>query len=134
PDGKIVIGGLFSSVGGLARNGIARVNSDGTSDTSFRPASGANGEVYALFVQFDGKIVLGGSFTGFDNVERFNIARVNANGSLDGAFFPAPSGPVLTLAGQGGNIIAGGAFTSVDGVPRHALAALDQDGLLGPLF
>lgn len=134
PDGKIVIGGLFSSVGGLARNAIARVNADGSSDTSFHPGSGANGEVYALFVQFDGKIVLGGSFTGFDNVQRFNIARVNANGSLDGAFFPSPSGPVLTLGGQGGNIIAGGAFTSVDGVTRHALAAFDQNGLLDPLF
>ena len=44
-DGKIVIGGSFTSFNGTARNRIARLNSDGTLDTTFLAAgSGANGD------------------------------------------------------------------------------------------
>src|ERR1041385_1431098 len=42
PDGKLIIGGYFSTVRGAARNRIARLNSDGTCDTSFDPGAGAN--------------------------------------------------------------------------------------------
>src|SRR6187200_1525202 len=66
PDGKILIGGDFTTLapnGGTAvtRNRIARLNPDGTLDTTFDP--NANGTVRAIAVQTDGKIVAGGSFT-----------------------------------------------------------------------
>ena len=66
PDGKILAGGNFTSVGGgtgmtTARSHIARFNADGTVDTSFNP--GANVNVYALAVQPDGKILVGGNFS-----------------------------------------------------------------------
>ena len=61
PDGKILIGGSFTSVLGVARNNIARLNTDGTLDTAFNP--NANGAVYSIAVQADGKILVGGSFT-----------------------------------------------------------------------
>jgi hypothetical protein len=60
PDGKILIGGSFSSVLGLTRNNIARLNRDGTLDTSFDPD--AHGVVLSIAVQVDGKILVGGSF------------------------------------------------------------------------
>jgi uncharacterized delta-60 repeat protein len=51
-DGKTVIGGFFTSVNGTARNGIARLNSDGTNDASFLAAgSGVNNSVFAVAVQ-----------------------------------------------------------------------------------
>ena len=36
-DGKIVVGGLFTLLGGQPRNYIGRLNPDGTLDTSFNP-------------------------------------------------------------------------------------------------
>ena len=66
PDGKILIGGDFTTLspnGGAAvtRNHIARLNPDGTLDTAFNP--NANGTVYSIAVQADGKILVGGAFT-----------------------------------------------------------------------
>ena len=60
-DGKILIGGRFTSVGGQTRNRIARVNADGTLDTSFNP--NLNNGVYGIALQSDGKIIVGGYFT-----------------------------------------------------------------------
>ena len=65
PDGKIVIGGNFSTVtpnGGtpVVRNNIARLNPDGSLDLAFDP--NANSPVYALALQSDGSIVVGGEF------------------------------------------------------------------------
>src|SRR5947207_3386773 len=61
-DGKIIIGGSFSTVPGLTRNKIARLNTDGTGDPSFNPGSGVNGSfpnswsfVLATALQPDGK-------------------------------------------------------------------------------
>src|SRR6188768_2635758 len=48
PDGKILIGGIMSHYNGTSRNGVARVNSDGTRDDSFAPGTGANGNVWSI--------------------------------------------------------------------------------------
>ena len=91
PDGKILIGGDFTTLspnGGAAvtRNYIARLNPDGTLDTNFNP--NANGSVYALAVQADGKVLAGGQFTslslnGGAAVTRDHIARLETDGRLD---------------------------------------------------
>jgi hypothetical protein len=60
PDGKILIGGDFTSYNGTPRNRVARLNADGSLDMSFNPGTGANSTVYALAVQPDGKILIGG--------------------------------------------------------------------------
>ena len=65
-DGKILVGGNFTHAGGgtgltTARSHIARFNADGTVDTGFNP--GVNVNVYALAVQPDGKILVGGNFS-----------------------------------------------------------------------
>ena len=57
-DGKILIGGGFTTIGGVARNYIARLNPDGSLDTGFNP--NANDYVYSIAVQADGKILIGG--------------------------------------------------------------------------
>jgi hypothetical protein len=98
PDGKILIGGNFTSVGGgdglaTLRQFIARLNADGTVDMSFDP--GANNVVYALAVQPDGKILVGGTFFmlaggGAGTTTRHAIGRLNADGSLD-SFDPGAS-------------------------------------------
>ncbi|MEP6900614.1 MAG: delta-60 repeat domain-containing protein, partial [Actinomycetota bacterium] len=81
PDGKILIGGQFTSVGGLPRTYLARLNTDGTPDTAFAPT--LNNPVVTLDLETDGKIVIGGYFSVVNGQTRTNLARLNADGSLD---------------------------------------------------
>ena len=64
--GQILIGGDFTAVNGIGRNGIARLNPDGSLDPTFDPGQGATNAVRAIAIQLDGNIVVGGSFTNFD--------------------------------------------------------------------
>src|SRR6266853_67915 len=108
PDGKIIVGGTFSTLGGggtgtSVRNHIGRVNPDGTLDTSFDP--GANAEIICLALQADGKILVGGSFTtlgggGTGRIARNRITRLNPDGTLDTTFDPGANGEVDALAIQ----------------------------------
>ena len=91
PDGKVLLAGDFTTLrpNGAAtattRNHIARVNPDGTLDTTFNP--NANGTVSSIVIQPDGKILLGGSFTAIGATTRNRIARVRP---VPGRDRPAP--------------------------------------------
>src|SRR5947207_974661 len=87
PDGKILVGGWIT-IGGLGgQANLARLNGDGTLDNGFKPVVAGQDipetTVYSIAVQPDGKIVIAGSFTSVDGQSRTNIARLNANGTLD---------------------------------------------------
>ncbi len=144
-DGKILIGGLFTALspnGGapVTRNNIARLNTDGTLDSAFNP--NANGEVDAIALQADGKILVGGYFNGANSIggqARNRIARLNPDGTLDNAFDPNASGMigpvVLSIAVQAdGKILAGGSFTSIGGQSRNNIARLDATTGLADSF
>jgi uncharacterized delta-60 repeat protein len=127
PDGKILIGGDFTTVGGTTRSGLARLHANGDLDTTFdADVDGVLGPViYAIAVQSDGRIVIGGNFTSVGGQERTNIARLEANGALDTTFDPGASNDVYALAiPSDGSIILGGAFGQVDGTDRTRLARL----------
>jgi uncharacterized delta-60 repeat protein len=139
---QVVIGGDFVSYNGTQRNSIARLNSDGSLDFTFDPGAGANGPVYALIAQSDGKVLIGGDFTSFNGTTRNYIARLNADGSLDTAFDPQNNlnAPVYTMAASvdvpGANQIAiGGDFTSVGGVAgQDHIARILGDGSVDTTF
>ena len=145
PDGKLLVGGQFTTVQGQARNNLARLNVDGTVDAAFNP--NANGPVRALLVQADNRIVVGGDFSTLQPnatgtvVTRNRLARVNADGTLDAAFNPNLGGilkaQVFALALQpNGQIVAGGSFTTAQpngaatAVARNYLARFNADGSL----
>jgi len=140
PDGKVVIGGYFFQVNGVARRRIARVNPDGSVDPGFQNGmAGADGEVEAVAVQPDGKVLIGGFFASVNNTHRSGIARLNPDGSLDNSFLNGMAGPdpnvVNALVLQpDGKVIIGGAFTAVNGVSRYRIARLNADGSIDPLF
>ena len=76
-DGKVLIGGWFTRVNGVARNSLARLNPDGSLDTSFlNGLNGPDGEVYALALQRSGEILVGGSFTVFSQTPRSYLAQL----------------------------------------------------------
>jgi uncharacterized delta-60 repeat protein len=137
PDGKIIIGGDFTSYNGVARNRIARLNANGTIDVSFNPGTGANGSVEAMILQADGKIIISGSFTSYNGTNRNRIARLNTDGSLDLTFNPgsgANNSIQHVLLQNDGKIITGGSFTSYNGTTRNRLARLNADGTLDSSF
>jgi uncharacterized delta-60 repeat protein len=128
-DGRILLGGVFTSVGGAARGGIARVDAAGTLDAGFNPNT--NGDVYSVAVQADGRILLGGLFTSVSGTARNRIARVDAAGVLDAGFDPNANNGVYSVALQAdGRILLGGLFTSVGGTGRNRIARVDAAGVL----
>lgn len=80
--GRAVLGGCFSSVDGVARRCLPRLNTDGSLDTTFDPGSGITGAdfgqdiINCLVINSDGKIVVGGHFEQYDDQDRKGIARV----------------------------------------------------------
>src|SRR2546427_781437 len=81
-NGQVFIGGLFTTVNGTNINRIARLNADGSLDTSFDPGTGAaNYPVRSVVVQPDGKVLIGGEFTAVNgNTNRSFLARLNGDG------------------------------------------------------
>jgi uncharacterized delta-60 repeat protein len=133
PDGKIIIGGSFTSYNGTAINRIARLNADGSLDNTFNPGSGTNNTLHSIALQPDGKIIIGGSFTSYNGTAINRIARLNADGSLDNTFNPGSgtNNTLYSIALQpDGKIIIGGGFTSYNGTTRNSIARLNSDGTL----
>lgn len=139
PDGKIVIGGSFSQINGVTRDTIARLNNDGSLDTTFQTVvfTGGSRILRDIKLQSDGKLIIGGIFSTVNGVSRNNIARLNSNGTLDTSFLnnlSGTNGEVTEFAiNPNGRIIIGGRFTSVNGIPRK-LARLNNDGSLDESF
>lgn len=124
-DGKIVIGGSFSSVDGISRDNLARLLPDGsTVDPGFMPRPGA--PISSLVLQADGKLLLPyGSFQRYRG-----MARLLQDGSLDPAFISHTSSlsPPSALMLQGdGRLLASGDFLSIHRVSRRYLARLLND-------
>jgi uncharacterized delta-60 repeat protein len=136
-DGKILIVGDFTSVAGTDRARIARLNTDGSLDTTFDPGLGADNRVSEIVVQPDGKILIAGRFFNYNGTQRFRVARLLTSGALDTTFDPlaGPDLDVNDLALQGdGKILIGGQFSNYRGVPRKGVARLNSDGTLDTSF
>ena len=136
-DGKIVIGGSFTSYNGTPVNRIARLNPDGSLDTSFAIGTGFNNTVRSIQFQQDGKIVIGGWFTSYNGIPASRIARLNPDGSLDTSFVIGSgfNNNVLYIhIGSDNKIYAGGNLTSYQGVSTNRIARLNSDGSLDTTF
>lgn len=133
PDGLILAGGQFTTLGGKACGYVGRLNSDGSMDSAFSP--GADGYVNALALQPDGKIIIGGAFTSLGGRPRNYIGRVNPDGTLDTNFVAGANGAVVAMALQpDGKILVGGAFTALNEQTVGRLGRLNADGTLDTSF
>ncbi|HEX8248916.1 MAG TPA: carboxypeptidase regulatory-like domain-containing protein [Pyrinomonadaceae bacterium] len=126
PDGKILIGGDFTSVLGVPRKGIARLNADGTLDTNFNPYP-YSGTIYAIAVQPDGKILIGGNFQYYIGGQPGGyMARLDKDTGAMDSFAPYAAGPVYTIAIQpDSKILVSGGFSRIGGESRPGIARLD---------
>lgn len=102
-EGKVIIAGDFTKVGvkppfnpGVDRNGIARLNADGSVDMTFDPGAGISNDTgyipRILAIARDtvsDQIYLAGHFSHYNGTRRQALARLDANGLLDTSFAPA---------------------------------------------
>ena len=131
PDGKIIISGLFTSYSGVSRNGIARINANGTIDATFSIGTGPMYQIHDIELEASGKVMIGGAFSSFNGIPRNNIARLNPNGSVDLTFDPGtgPDQAVSEISIQpDGRYLIAGLFTTVSGISRNRIARLMSDG------
>ncbi len=145
-DGKIMMGGSFTTVSGVGITRLARLNSSATLDTSFSSPDIRNGEVRAIIPENTDadpemeSYIIGGSFTdvrGFGNRNR--LARINSDASL-ASFNPNANNVVFDMVLlASGKLIVGGAFTGfTDGagnfIARTRLARLNSSGTVDEIF
>jgi uncharacterized delta-60 repeat protein len=140
-DQKIIVGGIFSLYSGSTANRIARLNTNGTSDTSFNTGTGFDAGVSALALQSDGKIIAGGSFTTYSGSASNNtrIIRLNTNGTKDTTFSSGITGAngtvrSITLEPGTDKIMIGGDFTSYSGSTANRIARLNTNGSVDTTF
>jgi uncharacterized delta-60 repeat protein len=139
-DGKIYIGGEFNTFNGTARNKLAKLNADGSLDSSFNfPAVlTATTIIREIEVLSSGKILVAGANTvSIAPPSNDTISRVNTDGSIDSTFSTKAgrAGKVREVVPQSdGKILIVGEFTLVNGVARNSMARLNADGSLDTSF
>lgn len=136
-DGKVVVGGRFTTMNATNRNRIARLNSDGSLDNLFLPGIGPDGDVLAIAVQTDGKLLIGGSFRTINGINRDGIARLNGDGNLDSTFDPGtnrnPAAVAIAIQSDG-KIVVGGVQTIVNGTNLNNILRRNTNGSMDVQF
>lgn len=135
-DGKILVGGTFTSFNGSAAGRLIRLNADGTPDTTFNTALGTG---FANSIQWveqlsDGRIVVAGNFNAFNGNTRGRVVVLNDDGTEDATFLSntgtGVAGSTVTVIEElsDGDLLIGGAITGYNGVTRANLIRLNSDG------
>jgi uncharacterized delta-60 repeat protein len=130
-DGKIIVGGDFNgfgtTIGGQSRDYIARLDPVTGAADSWNPR--ANADVSAILIQPDGKILVGGDFSGFNSIggaSRNGMARLDPTTGQADAFNPNANHIVIAMARQtDGKILVSGRFSEIGGQPRNLMARID---------
>lgn len=136
-DGKILLGGSFTTFNGNTRNRIVRLNSDGTEDTTFATnlGTGVNANsVQSFGVDSSGNIIFTGNFASVNGTTTGKICRLTSSGTVDATwntnvgttgFGTVPTGCVTLSNDQ---TIFFGNFTAFKGNTRNHLVRLNSDG------
>jgi uncharacterized delta-60 repeat protein len=143
-DGKIIAVGNFTTWGGVTVNGIVRLNTDGSRDTTFTSnvgAAGGSGNLYWCAVQSDNKIIVTGYFTTWNGTASMNrIVRLNSDGTRDTTFSTnvgSASNSDITRAwvAPNGQIYLGGYWSTWNGTSLSGyFLRLNSDGTRDTTF
>lgn len=136
-NGQIIVGGDFTFYNGVATSKVARLNTDGTKDTSF--ATGVfNGGVASVIEQNDGKLIVLGDFTTYSGLSYDSIVRLNTDGSVDTTFVVGvgfgSGSPIRGGLQSDGKIVVVGSFTSYQGVSTGYIVRINSDGSIDNTF
>lgn len=129
PSGQWLAGGNFKRAGAQSLNRLARLNADGTLDSSFDIGLGANKSVRQIAPLANGHVMVAGDFTLFNGAPAPRLVRLLSTGAADSTFLPgtAAAKSPLVLAPNGTSAFAGGAFTNWNGVAQRHLVRLFGD-------
>ena len=146
-DNKILIGGIFGFYKGVnCPDNLIRVNTDGSIDTTFSTGigTGFTGEVMNIYIQPDGKIMVGGVMTQIQGTTIGMICRLNSDGTLDTTFSGATPGFVGTggafngvqeiISDGGTGYYVSGNFNTFNGIACNDIVRLNSDGSLDATF
>jgi uncharacterized delta-60 repeat protein len=136
-DGKIIMGGYFSSFNSKTRQNLVRLNKDGSLDESFSTESIKPESVQAVKVLKDGKIMISAVRKHENGTTYFSLIRLNSDGSLDEAFQTGnfSMGYVSDFSiTNDGKIIAVGSFDKYNEVDRKNIVCLNTDGTINNDF
>ncbi|MBX7212041.1 MAG: choice-of-anchor D domain-containing protein [Verrucomicrobiaceae bacterium] len=132
PDGKILVGGQFSTVNGESRNRLVRLMPNGVVDLDFNAQiTTSSGGVFAMALQGDGKIIISGSWSTVGGVSGRSLARLHPNGDLDTDWVPAGFGGRGVAVQADGMIVAAGS-NGAGGITVSRMSGVD--GSLDPGF
>jgi uncharacterized delta-60 repeat protein len=136
-DGKILIGGTFSTYQGSVANRVIRLNTDGSIDTSFNVGNGFNHKyayINTIAIQEDGKIIVAGNFGKYKGVSTNRILRFNNDGSRDKTFISKAgfNSPIynITIQDDGKILVAGG----FERIGKDKVVRLNNNGSLDNSF
>jgi uncharacterized delta-60 repeat protein len=136
-DGKILVGGDFTLYGSTSCNYIARLNTDGSYDSTFSIGTGFNASVRTIAVQNDTKILVGGDFTTYQSLTYNYLIRLNSTGSVDSGFSlgTGPDDTVNTIVLQTDQkILIAGEFDYYDSNSSGKIARLTVAGFYDTSF
>lgn len=141
-DGKLLVAGSFSMYNGNSCNSMVRVNTNGSFDSTFNAGLGADDNINTINMLADGKIIIAGYFTNFDNVPMNRVARLNSDGSLDTTFNIGNGvqgsglyvGVMSTFIQPDEKVFIVGNFSGYDGVTSKKLARINSDGSIDSTF
>lgn len=139
-DGKILLGGDFTSYGGLNASKLVRIDFEGKLDSTFinNIGIGFDGRVNAIKVDRDNKILVGGFFNNFNGQPAPKIIRLNSDGTRDFSFTGtgiANDTAIYDLElNADGKILIQGRFQSYNGWPTKNLALINPDGSADTTF
>jgi uncharacterized delta-60 repeat protein len=132
PDGKILIAGAFSSLNGDQNIiNITRVDSTGVVDATFNPGANPGGMIFDIHLDANGKIVVVGSFTTWNNSPANRIVRLNASGSFDSSFNSGDgaNSTIDCVTNQvDGKYLIGGTYSQYNSISRNGYARLNGNG------
>jgi uncharacterized delta-60 repeat protein len=141
-DGKIIVGGEFSSFNETMVNGIVKLNKDGTLDKTFKNSLPFSTTINSIAIQKDGKIIAGGLFVDPNRSSNNmfnpqNIVRLNQDGGLDISFNTGTGFTPMVNSiciQQDGKILVGGDFKSFNGKKVPHLVRLYSNGSIDTSF
>ncbi len=117
-DGKILVGGSFTSFNGSTCNRMIRLRADGSRDLSFDVGTGMSGNVKHIMCLSDGNIIAGGDFVSVNGTAVNRVALLTESGRLISGISncAGTNGTVYTISETFDSaVIIGGAFTQVAG-------------------
>lgn len=139
PDGRVLVGGTFGGFDGRSVTGLVRLNVDGSTDSGFSASFTLpdSGGVFALAVQPDGQILVGGLLAHSADPGRRSLVRLHADGSPDQSFKPNyESGSAVTAVTllPDGSVVAGGIYVDTQLQVRPRVQKLRSNGSVDPTF